>query len=80
MASAAVALIWPAQAAGSPRNRSRAGGPRAALAYGVLTMVGKWFQMAGQLLYLCDRIAGRRARLIEYKFAVSGTRRTATST
>ena len=57
------------------RNRSRAGSPRAALAYGVLTVVGKWFQMFGQLLYIRDRLSGRHARLIEYKFAGSRAKR-----
>jgi hypothetical protein len=36
-------------------------------------MVGKFFQMAGQCLYICDRLAGRHARLIEYKFAAEMT-------
>jgi hypothetical protein len=30
-------------------------------------MVGKFYQMAGQFLYLRDRVVGRHARLIEYK-------------
>jgi glycosyltransferase involved in cell wall biosynthesis len=77
-AAAALAVVplasaLPAQAARIAwRNRWRGGGPRAALAYGALTMVGKFYQMAGQLLYLRDRFAGRHARLIEYKFV--GTR------
>jgi GT2 family glycosyltransferase len=49
------------------RNRTRAGDPGSALAYGVLTMVGKFFQAAGQCLFVRDRRAGRQARLIEYK-------------
>ncbi|MFO0954448.1 MAG: glycosyltransferase [Isosphaeraceae bacterium] len=49
------------------RNRGRAGDARSALAYGVLTVLGKVFQAAGQALYLRDRRAGRHARLIEYK-------------
>ena len=48
------------------RNWSRAGGSRGALTYGMLTVVGKGFQMAGQLLYTRDRLVGRHARLIEY--------------
>ena len=40
-----------------------------ALAYGALTMVAKWAQLSGQLGFLRDRAAGRRARLIEYKQA-----------
>ena len=47
----------------------RAGNLGAALAYGILTMVGKFFQLAGQCLYARDRLAGRHARLIEYKSA-----------
>ena len=76
-----MALALPAQAVRiAVRNRTRAGTSRGvAMAYGVLTMVGKWFQMAGQLYYLRDRIAGRHARLIEYKFAVTGTQQAASS-
>ena len=70
LAAGLLALTLPAQMARiAARNRSQAGSPRAALAYGVLTVVGKWLQMFGQLLYLRDRLAGRHARLIEYKFA-----------
>jgi GT2 family glycosyltransferase len=47
--------------------RKRVEGPRTALAYGVLTMVGKWANLAGQVGYLIDRRRGRSARLIEYK-------------
>jgi glycosyltransferase involved in cell wall biosynthesis len=65
-----VALALPAQAVRiAARNRMRAGSPGAALAYGILTMVGKFFQLRGQCLYVWDRLAGRHARLIEYKFA-----------
>jgi GT2 family glycosyltransferase len=71
-AAGLLALTLPAQMVRiATRNRSRAGSPRAALAYGVLTVVGKWFQMFGQLLYIRDRLSGRHARLIEYKFAGS---------
>jgi GT2 family glycosyltransferase len=59
------------------RNWSRAGGSRGALTYGMLTVVGKGFQMAGQLLYTRDRLVGRHARLIEYKFTTPGARQTA---
>ena len=51
------------------RSRSRAEGYRPALAYGVLTMIGKWYQVFGQGLFVRDRLAGRHARLIEYKLA-----------
>jgi hypothetical protein len=37
------------------------------MAYGVLTMVGRWANLAGQVGYLLDRRRGRSARLIEYK-------------
>ena len=67
-----VALALPAQAVRiAVRNRMRAGSLCAALAYGILSMVGKFFQLAGQCLYARDRLAGRHARLIEYKFAAS---------
>ncbi|MBV8381380.1 MAG: hypothetical protein JOZ63_02160, partial [Planctomycetaceae bacterium] len=59
------------------RNWSRAGGGRGALAYGMLAVVGKGFQMAGQLLYIRDRLVGRHARLIEYKFTTPGAGQTA---
>jgi glycosyltransferase involved in cell wall biosynthesis len=39
----------------------------AAIAHGVLTMLGKWANVQGQLRYLRDRAAGQRGRLIEYK-------------
>lgn len=47
--------------------RKRAGGTRTALAYGVLTMIGKWGELVGQVGHLYDRAAGRRSSLIEYK-------------
>jgi GT2 family glycosyltransferase len=72
LAAGLLAVALPTQVVRvAARTRSRAVGARAALAYGVLTMLGKWFQMYGQLLYLRDRIVGRHARLIEYKFAGS---------
>ena len=40
-----------------------------ALAYGGLTLLGKWAQILGQGRYLRDRRQGRAARLIEYKGA-----------
>jgi glycosyltransferase involved in cell wall biosynthesis len=49
--------------------RKRVDGPRTALAYGVLTMLGKWADLAGQVGYVLDRRRGRMARLIEYKRA-----------
>jgi hypothetical protein len=47
------------------RKRTRSVGD--AIAYGLLTMVGKWPDLAGQLSYRRDRRAGRVARMIEYK-------------
>ena len=38
--------------------RERVDGPRTALAYGVLTMVAKWANLAGQAGYLRDRAGG----------------------
>jgi GT2 family glycosyltransferase len=61
-------LLLPAQAVRiAVGNRSRACGLLVALAYGILTIVGKFFQLFGQCLLLRDRLAGRHARLIEYK-------------
>ena len=40
---------------------------KTALAYGVLTMIGKWANVLGQWRYRRDRAAGRNTRLIEYK-------------
>jgi hypothetical protein len=47
--------------------RKRVDGSRTALAYGVLAMVAKWGDLAGQVGYILDRRRGRMARLIEYK-------------
>ena len=67
-AAGVLALALPAQMARVARSiRPTADGPRTAIAYGVLTMLGKWPQVAGQALYLRDRATGRHARLIEYK-------------
>jgi glycosyltransferase involved in cell wall biosynthesis len=78
LACGLLALFWPVQAIRiAARNRTRAGSFGAALAYGVLTMVGKFFQMTGQGLFLRDRLAGRHSRLIEYKFAAPLTEQTA---
>jgi hypothetical protein len=60
--------MLPAQAARIAwKMRRRAGGLRPALVYGALTLFSKWLHMLGQLFYLRDRLAGRHARLIEYK-------------
>jgi GT2 family glycosyltransferase len=49
------------------RVRRRVDGPRTALAFGALTMLAKWGELAGQVGYALDRRRGRMARLIEYK-------------
>ena len=69
-ASALVALAMPLQVLRlAAKVRDRVDAPRTALAYGVLTMVSKWAELAGQAGYLLDRRRGRMARLIEYKRA-----------
>ena len=47
--------------------RPRAASWREALAYGALTMIGKWANVVGQQQYRRDRAAGRLARMIDYK-------------
>jgi glycosyltransferase involved in cell wall biosynthesis len=49
------------------RCGERAGSFSDALAYGTLTVLGKWANVAGQLRYLRDRASGKSTRLIEYK-------------
>ena len=49
------------------KQRRRVPDWKTALAYGVLTMIGKWANVAGQRHYRRDRAAGRNTRLIEYK-------------
>jgi len=49
------------------RVRPRVPDWKTAAAYGVLTMIGKWANVAGQHQYRRDRSAGRNTRLIEYK-------------
>ncbi len=49
--------------------RRRAPSWRVAVAYGVLTMIGKWANAAGQIRYNRDRKAGRLTRMIDYKGA-----------
>ena len=72
LAAAVVALVLPAQAlrlAIGARPRTRSFGD--ALAYGALTMLGKWANLAGELQYRRDRSAGRITRQIEYKQPVA---------
>ena len=49
------------------RARHRSGSFKDAIAYGILTMLSKWADVAGQISYRRDRKAGRIARMIEYK-------------
>jgi glycosyltransferase involved in cell wall biosynthesis len=49
------------------RIRKRVPDWRTALAYGFLTMIGKWANWVGQVRYRRDRKAGKNTRLIEYK-------------
>ena len=72
LAAAVVALMLPAQvlrlAIGA---RARARSFSDALAYGSLTMMGKWANLLGELQYRRDRSAGRITRQIEYKQPVA---------
>lgn len=47
--------------------RKRAPDGKSAIAYGVLTMIGKWANWRGHLQYLRDRKAGKITRMIDYK-------------
>lgn len=47
--------------------RRRLGDLRLALAFGALSMMGKWAEIAGQADYYRGRSSGRNVRLIEYK-------------
>jgi GT2 family glycosyltransferase len=68
LASALMALTLPLQMARLAwKIRKRVDCPRTALGYGVLTTIGKWANLAGQVGYLLDRRRGQSARLIEYK-------------
>jgi cellulose synthase/poly-beta-1,6-N-acetylglucosamine synthase-like glycosyltransferase len=52
------------------RRRAQSRGD--AVAYGILTMIGKWANVIGQHQYARDRAAGKVARTIEYKGAGRG--------
>ncbi|WP_435011787.1 glycosyltransferase family 2 protein (plasmid) [Tundrisphaera lichenicola] len=68
-----VALALPLQMARLAfKIRKRVDGPRTAIAYGVLTMIAKWANLAGQFGYILDRRRGRMARLIEYNAPAQG--------
>ena len=63
-----VAAAIPAQVARlSLQVRPRVNAFSAALAYGALTVLGKWANLLGQVRYGRDRARGHHARLIEYK-------------
>jgi glycosyltransferase involved in cell wall biosynthesis len=69
---AAIALLWlsllPMQMLKiAIRSRRRVGSWKTSIAYGILTMIGKWANMAGQRQYTRDRAAGKLARTIDYK-------------
>ena len=49
------------------RVRRRLPGWGDSLAFGALIVIGKWAEVLGQLRHVRDHLAGRRARLIEYK-------------
>ena len=67
-ASLMAALALPVQMLRTARGiRGRATSFSDAMAYGVLTMIGKWANVLGQWQRARDRSAGRHARLIEYK-------------
>jgi cellulose synthase/poly-beta-1,6-N-acetylglucosamine synthase-like glycosyltransferase len=53
----------------SLRMRRRVPDMKTALAYGTLTMIGKWANYRGQRQYLRDRKAGKISRMIDYKSA-----------
>jgi cellulose synthase/poly-beta-1,6-N-acetylglucosamine synthase-like glycosyltransferase len=67
-AAVLVALALPAQILRLGLRALRRGkSPSTALAYGALTMIGKWAWVVGQFRYRRDRAAGHTGRLIEYK-------------
>jgi cellulose synthase/poly-beta-1,6-N-acetylglucosamine synthase-like glycosyltransferase len=66
----AVACLLPLQALRLAfRVRKKVTGIRTALAYGFLTMIGKWAHVKGQQQYASDRASGKNTRLIDYKAA-----------
>lgn len=71
VAAMALALaLWAAQVLRmSALGFRRTGSARIALAYGILTMLGKWGFLVGRRRYFRDRRSGRLARLIDYKAA-----------
>jgi len=72
VAAMLVFLAMPLQMARlSARAMARGVGPRTALAYGAMTMLGKWVWFWGQIQYRRGQARGERLQLIEYKQAAS---------
>jgi hypothetical protein len=72
VAAMLVFLAMPLQMARlSARAMARGVGPRTALAYGAMTMLGKWAWFWGQIQYRRGQARGERLQLIEYKQAAS---------
>jgi GT2 family glycosyltransferase len=68
IAGTVVASAQPLQACRIAHKARRKGvGLLVAFAHGLLTLIGKWAQLQGQLAYARDRVVGRGARLIEHK-------------
>jgi glycosyltransferase involved in cell wall biosynthesis len=68
VAGGIVLLAIPVQIARLALSALRRGrSPRTALQYGILTMVGKWAWLVGQMRYRRDRAAGKGIELVEYK-------------
>jgi cellulose synthase/poly-beta-1,6-N-acetylglucosamine synthase-like glycosyltransferase len=66
LAASVAALVLPAQMVRlALRARTRGGGAKVALAYGVMTMLSKWGAAVGQMRYLADVRAGRKASPVE---------------
>jgi hypothetical protein len=69
-AAAIIFLVMPAQILRlAAKCFARGVRPRTALAYGALTMIGKWAWFHGQMKYRRDRARGERSQLIDYKRA-----------
>lgn len=75
MGAAGAALgiaLWAAQTLKlSARNLHKAPSLKLAIAYAILTMIGKWGFMVGRRRYFRDRREGRLTRLIDYKAAAA---------
>ena len=76
LAAAVLALALPAQMLRIAwRSRHRTRSLSDALALGVLTLLGKWAGLTGEIRYHRDRRSGRNTRLIDYKSAGRRTRK-----